>query len=70
LSWKLLGGMPKAWILNSLLMFVLGFSTTLKLVSRALEVDVSVQFQGGSDERLKGVVWTSLSGILTQVEQP
>jgi hypothetical protein len=40
----------------------------LNLVSRALEVVVLVEFGDGSDERLKGVVWTSLSGIPIQVE--
>ncbi len=44
LCWKLLGGMPKAWILNSLLMFALGFSSMLKLVNRVLEVNVSIKF--------------------------
>ncbi len=44
LCWKLLGGMPKAWILNSLLMFALGFSDMLKLVNKVLEVNVSIKF--------------------------
>jgi hypothetical protein len=62
------GRMPKAWILNSFLMFALGFSGMLKLVNKMLKVNVLVKFSNGNDERLKGVVWTSLNGIPTQVE--
>jgi hypothetical protein len=36
--------MPKAWILNKLLMFALGFSIALKLVSKTLIVNVSIEF--------------------------
>ncbi len=41
----------------------------LKLVSKTLEVVVLVKFEDGSDEGFKGVVWTSLSGIPSQVER-
>jgi hypothetical protein len=48
--------------------FFKDFSIALKLVSRALEVVMLVEFQNGNDERLKGFVWTSLTSIPTQVE--
>ncbi len=41
----------------------------LKLVNRTLEVVMLVEFEDGSDEGLKGVVWTNLSGIPIQVER-
>jgi hypothetical protein len=40
----------------------------LKLVNRALEVVVLVEFEDGSDEGLQGVVWIGFNGIPTQVE--
>ncbi len=60
--------MPEAWILNKLFTNVSLFFIALKLVNRALGVNVSVGFYNKSDERLKGVVWTGLNGIPTQVE--
>jgi hypothetical protein len=36
--------MPEAWILNKLLMFVLGFSIALKLVSIVIIVNMPVEF--------------------------
>jgi hypothetical protein len=59
--------MHDAWILNKLLMFVLGFSTVLKLVSRALIVNVSVEFYDRSDERLKGLFGLALVGFLLRL---
>ncbi len=38
------------------------------MVSRRLKIIVLIKFQDKSDERFKGVVWTSLSGIPIQVE--
>jgi hypothetical protein len=40
----------------------------LKLVSKTLEIIVLVEFQDESDERFKGVVWTGLIGIPTELE--
>jgi hypothetical protein len=60
--------MLEAWILNKLLINVSLFFIALKLVNRALRVNVSLEFYDESDEGLKGVVWTSLNGILNQVE--
>jgi len=49
--------------------FFKDFSIALKLVSRALEVVLLVEFQDESAERLKGFVWTSLTNIPIQVER-
>jgi hypothetical protein len=40
----------------------------LKLVNITLEVIALIEFQDERDERFKGVVWTGLSDIPTQVE--
>jgi hypothetical protein len=41
---KLLEKMPEGWILNRLVIFVSLFSIALKRVSKALKVNVSIEF--------------------------
>jgi hypothetical protein len=60
--------MPEAWILNNLFTNVSLFLIALKLVNTTLRVNVSVEFYNESDETFRGVVWTGLNGIPTQVE--
>jgi len=42
--YKLLGRMPEYWILNKLFTFVSLFFVALKLVNKALRVNVSIKF--------------------------